>query len=325
MRLPRAQLLPLLLLLTPWLPPSTAQAPPTRSPKRGLVSVSNSHSNTDSPTWTQRSSDLTWYYNYSPTPNSAFPSLEFIPMLFNIPDSSSTFNTQITTLLSSNAKSKTPTSILSFNEPDGPTSQGGTSLPPSSAAKSYLHDLAPLLTTHRDQTIHLGWPAVTGSPRGLTWLADFNTSCHALSPTTGGCPASFLPVHWYGDFPGLASYLSQVHSLYPSLPLWVTEFADPNADLAASQGFFNESVAFLDAAGYVARYAYFGAFRSQDSNVGGEGTMLDRGGGLTEVGEWYLGLNGTGMDPGSGVGRRRVQWWVGGLVGMAMAWELGWV
>ena len=104
----------------------------------------------------------------------------------------------------------------------------------------------------------------------------------------------------------MASYIGQIRARYPSLPIWVTEFADPNVDLGESQAFFNQSVAYLDKLAYVERYAYFGSFRSQDSNVGGEGVMLDRGGGLTSVGEWYLGLNGTGKDPSSGVGRLQV-------------------
>lgn len=244
-------------------------------------------------------------------------------MLFSIPTDDS-FTTQITTLLDS-ATANTR-HILAFNEPDGPTSQGGTSLSPSAAAKSYMTTLASLLTSHPKANLQLGWPAVTGSPRGLAWLADFNTSCHRL--VLSGCPASFLPVHWYGDFAGLASYVGQIHALYPHLPLWVTEFADPNADLGDSQAFFNQSVAFLDRLGYVDRYAYFGAFRSQDSNVGSEGVMLDKGGSLTDVGKWYLGINGTGRDPASGVGRLRLEggrWWSriwAGMVLTSALWEV---
>jgi hypothetical protein len=241
-------------------------------------------------------------------------------MLFSISTDDS-FSTQIDSVLKTNAVSGKETHILSFNEPDGPTDQGGTDLKPAAAAKAYLDTLVPLLGSHPDAGIQLGWPAVTGSPRGLTWLADFNKSCYALAPKTG-CTASFLPVHWYGDFAGLAGYISQVHALYPALPLWVTEFADPNVDLEDSQGFFNQSISFLDKAAYVDRYAYFGGFRNQDSNVGGEGVMLDKGGQLTEIGEWYLGGNGTGKDPNSGVGR------VGGGRGLGyvfVAVVLGWV
>jgi hypothetical protein len=302
---------------------TVTSALPSRSPKRGLVYVSTPHSTIDDTIWTQPNSDLTWYYNYSPYPNSAYPHLEFAPMLFSIPTDDS-FTTQIATLLDS--AEANITHILAFNEPDGPTSQGGTSLSPSAAAKSYMTTLASLLTSHPKANLQLGWPAVTGSPRGLIWLADFNTSCHRLA--SSGCPASFLPIHWYGDFAGLASYVGQIHDLYPKLPLWVTEFADPNADIGDSQGFFNQSVAFLDRLDYVDRYAYFGAFRSQDSNIGGEGVMLDKGGALTDVGEWYLGLNGTGRDPDSGVARLGFgggRWWSQVCASMVLTWALWYV
>lgn len=87
----------------------------------------------------------------------------------------------------------------------------------------------------------------------------------------------------------------------------MTEFADPNVGLADSQTFFNESVAYFDRLAYVERYAYFGSFRSGDSNVGENVAMLDQGGALTDVGEWYLGLNGTGRSPGSGAGRNELE------------------
>jgi hypothetical protein len=299
------------LLLLATQSPTFINAQPSRSSKRGLVYVSTPHSTQDDNTWTQPNSDLTWYYNYSPYPNPSYPHLNFVPMLFSIPTDTSWIN-QTTTLLDST--NTNTTHILAFNEPDGPTSQGGTALSPSSAAKSYLDTLAPLLKSYPN--LQLGLPAVTGSPRGLTWLSEFNKSCHSLS--SSGCPASFIPIHWYGDFASMASYIGEIRSRYPKLPIWVTEFADPDVGLVESQGFFNQSVSYLDGLAYVERYAYFGSFRSQDSNVGKEGVMLDKGGALTSVGEWYLGLSGVGRDPGSGGGRVRIgSLWMG-LLGVVV-------
>ena len=56
----------------------------------------------------------------------------------------------------------------------------------------------------------------------------------------------FLPLHFYGNFEGLASYIGQVRAAYPNTTLWVTEFGDPNAGLSDTQDAFNQSVQYLD-------------------------------------------------------------------------------
>jgi hypothetical protein len=55
--------------------------------------------------------------------------------------------------------------------------------------------------------IKAGAPAVTGSPGGFTWLSEFFAACTAAGTN---CTADFIPIHWYGDFVGLASHLGQV-------------------------------------------------------------------------------------------------------------------
>ena len=49
----------------------------------------------------------------------------------------------------------------------------------------------------------------------------------------------------------------------------------------------------------VARYSYFGSFRSGVSNVGPDAAMLNDDGELTDIGSWYLGGSATGVDPQS--------------------------
>lgn len=48
---------------------------------------------------------------------------------------------------------------------------------------------------------------------------------------------------------------------------------------------------------YVDKYAYFGAFRSDKSNVGPDAAMLTQKGELTDIGAWYLGQEETGNIP----------------------------
>lgn len=49
------------------------------------------------------------------------------------------------------------------------------------------------------------------------------------------------------------------------------------------------------------RYSYFGAFRSDTSNIGPNAAMLSAKGALTDVGSWYLGEQATGAKPSSAV------------------------
>lgn len=48
---------------------------------------------------------------------------------------------------------------------------------------------------------------------------------------------------------------------------------------------------------YITHYSYFGAFRSDTSNVGVDTAMLTQKGELTDIGSWYLGMDATGNVP----------------------------
>lgn len=103
------------------------------------------------------------------------------------------------------------THVLAYNEPDGTSSTGGSSISPSAAATNWISQVEPL----RKLGVKTGAPAVTGSQRGLTWLEDFFDACADIGTN---CTADFIPLHWYGNFEGLASYLGQVRAAYVSLP-----------------------------------------------------------------------------------------------------------
>lgn len=58
----------------------------------------------------------------------------------------------------------------------------------------------------------------------------------------------------------------------------------------------------VDPYSYITHYSYFGAFRSDVSNVGPNAAMLTQDGKLTDIGSWYLGGSATGNKPkGAGV------------------------
>lgn len=126
--------------------------------------------------------------------------------------------------------------VLGFNEPDGTSSTGGSAIPADLAAQTWIREIQPL----RSKGIKLGLPAVTGAPSGFTWLQNFFTACN------GQCVADFIPVHWYGNFEGLASHVGQVRAAYGNLTMWITEWADPPASLTDSDSNFNMSREFFD-------------------------------------------------------------------------------
>ncbi|KAF2402467.1 hypothetical protein EJ06DRAFT_528572 [Trichodelitschia bisporula] len=294
----------LLLLTLTLLTPLTLAA----SSKRGLVYIHPAHP-TDLTTYTS-SPELIWYYNYSPLPAPGLPSsLSFVPMLWGSDTSHipSAFPGQIHSL------SPKPEYILSFNEPDEPTKTGGSSMSVSTAADLWGKYLAPL----RKEGYKVGAPAITGSPRGLAWLADFFKTCKCEDD------AAFVAVHWYGAFEGLVPFITNVSSTYPSKEIWVTEWGLPGADAKTTETFFNQTVEFLEGHKNVSRHAYFGTFRSDASNIGPSAALLDKKGGLSSVGRWYLGESkAAGAEKGDAVrGGAFAGWWC--LVALIGLWAMG--
>lgn len=84
---------------------------------------------------------------------------------------------------------------------------------------------------------------------------------------------------------------------FPGVPLWVTEYNVNQQPLDVTQAIYKQKTEYMDRLPEVERYALFGAFRSDVSNIGPNGTMVNDEGDLTTIGMWYLGKNGTGACP----------------------------
>ncbi|KAI0908289.1 glycoside hydrolase family 128 protein [Ustulina deusta] len=279
----------------------------TRSDKRGLVFVPNEHSPEDNAIWVQGGSDLTWYYNYQPTPAPAFTNqpqsgFEFVPMLWGSIDDTSFLDT-VNGLIDGG---RNISHVLTFNEPDGPSQYGGSDIQPSKAAQVWVDNIIPL----SEKGVKVGLPACTGGTGGIPWLQQFLGNCSQLISTNGNeknCSYDFVTIHWYGNFEGLASHLGEYSAAFPNKSQWITEYNYDNQDLGTTQYFYNTSAEYYDRLDSVARYSYFGSFRSRDSNVGPNAVMLNNDGELTDIGSWYLGGAATGVDPQSGrAGRTQV-------------------
>lgn len=185
------------------IPGILGQANYTRSSKRGLIFIPNSTTPQDNSIWIEPGSDLTWYYNYGlqPSPALAGSSLQFVPMLFSAPSSTSdtSFLDGIKELISNGMNISY---VLTFNEPDGTSSTGGSNVDPSLAATTWIREVEPL----KKLGVRLGAPAMTGASSGFTWLTSFFNACN------GSCNPDFIPIHWYDNFEGLASHMGQVRA-----------------------------------------------------------------------------------------------------------------
>lgn len=274
----------------------------TLASKRGLAYLGDTHASDNNLLYSANSA-IDWYYNWSPNPIAGI-SLPFVPLIHGLDDAaSSTVMDTIANLPS------TSTHLLSFNEPDGTTSSGGSAISPSDAAQAYINDLVPLRTADT-RTWNISHPATTGSSAGLAWLQEFNASCWTLAPDTG-CPTDFVALHWYGDFAGLASWLGTLRDFYvgntsagatsEDLKFWITEMALPQEDEDATVAMMNESLTYLDGLDYVEGYAWFGVDRkggSWDSYTGENVAVFNGKGALTDVGALYLGGQEDGFKAG---------------------------
>ncbi|KAF2874036.1 glycosyl hydrolase catalytic core-domain-containing protein [Massariosphaeria phaeospora] len=247
-------------------------------------------------------SPLSWYYNWSPYPNTPqIPSddLEFIPLIHGIDGAEDQQTADAINRLPSSSRH-----ILSFNEPDGTRDSGGSNIEPEDAARAYNDHIAPYRNGERKWLI--SHPSTTGSPNGLDWLQRFNASCYEIDEENG-CPTDFIAVHWYGAFDGLASWLGTLDEFYNGntsrsepLRIWVTEMALPQADVDATVAMMNQTLPYLDQLDYVEKYSWFGAFRTDDANewTGDSVALFDDDGGLTNLGALYLGGEANGFRTG---------------------------
>jgi hypothetical protein len=205
------------------------------STKRGLIYIADPKTPQDDSIWIQTGPGLKWYYNYGSSPSSSYTSkpIEFIPMLWGPPIVTGAIYNAVKSLQNSGVN---VTYVLGFNEPDEPPKTGGSSMTADYAAQVWIAEMEPL----KKLGVLLGAPAVTGSPRGVAWYADFLKSCN------GKCTIDFLPVHWYGDFPGLASHVGTMHAAYSNLSIWVSEFGLIQGSLKDEQSLVNSTLPFLD-------------------------------------------------------------------------------
>ncbi|KAH6855557.1 glycosyl hydrolase catalytic core-domain-containing protein [Chaetomium sp. MPI-CAGE-AT-0009] len=267
-----------------------------KSPKRGLAAVGNKDWPEDDAIWVRDGSPISWYHNFHWNVSDTYASLaqdriEFVPMMWGGGVNDTDFLGNMTAMIQpASGAGRNITHVMAFNLPDQPFEHGGSQMKPRDAARAWVRNLIPL---REKFGVKLGLPVV-GDPRG-GWVDPFLKNCSALNQDKE-CEFDFVPFHALGHFGVLKDRVGSFSSAFPGVPLWVVEYGYNEQDLLTTQEYFNQSLTFLEGNKDVARYSWFGSFRSTVSNVGPNMAMLDPWGNLTDIGSWYLGGNATGKE-----------------------------
>ncbi|WWC72096.1 uncharacterized protein I206_106056 [Kwoniella pini CBS 10737] len=214
---------------------------------------------------------LKWYYNWSFWPMS-MGDIEYVPMIWgessindwdgNVPTGS--------------------TYILGFNEPDQPSSAGGSNM--NVTQGSLLHQKWTNKLVNKN--IKIGSPAVA---RGGSWW--FNGWLQACN---GQCKFDFVPIHFYGtNANDLITYIKTFPS--QGKPIWLTEVAcldfssGQKCTLQENKDFMKISINWfesIEGKKFIERWSWFGAFPDVTDPWG----LENSNGTLNDLGNYYLTL-----------------------------------
>lgn len=84
-----------------------------------------------------------------------------------------------------------------------PTHWGGSDVEPEFGAQVWVNNFIPL----KKMGIRVGLPSMSGSGARMPWLGQFLGNCSRIAQKP--CTYDFVPLHWYGDFEGLASHIGE--------------------------------------------------------------------------------------------------------------------
>ncbi|MGA2889235.1 MAG: glycoside hydrolase family protein [Terracidiphilus sp.] len=255
----------------------------SKSAKRGIA-----YDLADPADFAALSPGVSWWYNWSPTPNASAPAnyastyqMEFYPMLWN-----GNFNASaVIAYLKANPSIKY---ILVMNEPNivsqsNLTPQQAAQIWPqyeAVAAQTGVQIVGPAMT----------WGTMTSYENPVTWLDAFYAAYESANGNK--LPqVDYLAFHWY-DY-GLAAQLDALDKYGKSI--WVTEFANWHSQddgsqidtLALQEAQMTDMVATCEGRSDVFRYAWFTGRLSPDPHFT---SLLGASGQLTGLGTTYLSL-----------------------------------
>ena len=255
----------------------------TKSAKRGIA-----YDLADTADFAALSPGVSWWYNWSPNPNSHAPSsylaqygMDFYPMLWN-----GNFDAaQIQAALLANPRIQY---LLVLNEPNL-TSQANMT-PQQAAALWPTYEAISAATGVKIVGPAITWGTMSGYNDPVAWLDAFYAAYQAAN--NGRSPQiDYLAFHWY-DY-GLDGQLNRLTKY--GKPFWVTEFANWHSQndgaqittLAQQEKQMTDMVATCEGRADVFRYAWFSGRVTNDVHYS---SLLGASGQLTGLGQLYLSL-----------------------------------
>ena len=192
---------------------------------------------------------VSWYYNWTVTPDNCGTGGDFVPMYSNHPNTNPTaqaVSDQIDKLVSAGYQY-----VLGFNEPNK-SDQANMTVADAIA-------LWPAMTSN--PAILVGSPATSAD--GQSWFQDFWSQAEAQK-----LRIDFIALHWYGWNAGscdakaanLESYIKWAENLTGNLPIWLTEWGCMNAsnpDDATVQAFYQGALTMFAKHPRLERYAWY--------------------------------------------------------------------
>ena len=230
--------------------------------KKG-VSVSRYGNGTQDSADKINSLDVSWYYNWASSPSGSLINAEFVPMIWG---KGSVNETALSSIKSGYQAGKYK-ALLTFNEPDGTTSGGGSVMTVNEAIT-----LWPQLEA---LGIPLSSPATTNmfeaNGSWNRWFDSFMTEAKKRHYRI-----DFIAIHCYQDFSDsgahntLRKQLIQIYEKY-QLPIWITEFGcidisawnpltpggNPACTQDAAKRYTKNVTDMLEGLGFVERYSWF--------------------------------------------------------------------
>lgn len=226
-----------------------------------------------------KNNHIEWLFNWEMWKPKGFPAgLDYTPQV-RLGNQASTIDQFLTTLGVGKVGH-----FIGFNEPDIAAEANMSVADGVKLWKQYV------LPAKGKFKFRLGSPAMSNGPNGKKWLQEFIQQLGGIEKAE----IDFVVCHWYGtDLNNFKNYVEDMHKTF-NKPVWVNEFAyshlnaNQQPTVQQVEGFMKDALKWLDAQGYVERYAWFGAKMDVGAMVG-SANNLTGGGHLTDVGKIYTG------------------------------------
>ena len=219
--------------------------------------------------------NVSWFYNWSITNDSAIKNKEFVPMIYGKKHCCKRVFDAINNMYNDG----TIKFVLCINEPDC-KSQANLSV-------DELLDCWKQITTNLNPNIKLVSPALASINKYKTYFKQFMTCIKNNNLRE----PDFIGVHYYGSINSdYNSVVNEIYSMY-NLPIWLTEFAPLHGTSNMEQknivDITKQIIRKIENNPYVFRYSLFGCSDNESEKLYKFALFERKTTHLTQMGEFY--------------------------------------